>query len=611
MSLPDALRFTVSLTDKITAPLAAIQTQFNQLQETYTTNASNIAAGGVAIMGAGMAIHSALAPAIEMDRALAGLRGLDISADGLNTVKQTALEFSTTYGMIATDVVAYGEQMRTSMGNMPADVLAATTKASATLGIVMKSDAQTVGRLMKNLHGNFSKQANEMGLDGFANHVANLTTKVRSLFGTSMDEMEGMVDGMHSLSSTLGVSMEDQFAILGTLSKSMSQGDAVTQFTNYLEGAWEAQEKLGIKLTDDAGNLLPMVDVVEKLAPKLKGMSDIEARFKLDEAGLGDASLMLINLVKNADDLKQNMAELSNIDVNFAQDMAEKMKDQWGAVGQSVGAIQTAFGSAILPALVPVAGAFAELAMDVVHFTEQFPHLTKYLSGALLGILSIGIAGGVFMIVGALVSNFIATMKLLSPILIAVKNGLIWCRGAMLGLNMAMAANPIGFIVAGVVALGAGVIILMNYWNDLKASFSDTTWFQALTLITAPLRILFETIKAGWDWAMSGFTDLSAFDGIFSIIEEVQAVFTNMFSSVSSGFDTVAGWFGFGGDDESKNINAVQQARPTANVQSGGIISQMSTMNSSRTTHYGGVNIYPAQMNSPMDFGAQLEMAAP
>ncbi|NMU81754.1 phage tail tape measure protein, partial [Vibrio parahaemolyticus] len=81
--------------------------------------------------------------------------------------------------------------------------------------------------------------------------------------------------------------------------------------------------------------------------------------------------------------------------------------------------------------------------------------------------------------------------------------------------NIAMMANPIGLVVGAVVAAIAAVGALIYYWDDLKASFGDTTWFQiiesALALIMLPFQTLFQFLKAGWQWVMSGFTDTSGF----------------------------------------------------------------------------------------------------
>ncbi|MEZ9417714.1 phage tail tape measure protein, partial [Vibrio sp. 10N.286.49.E1] len=87
-----------------------------------------------------------------------------------------------------------------------------------------------------------------------------------------------------------------------------------------------------------------------------------------------------------------------------------------------------------------------------------------------------------------------------------LSKGVMSATWAFLKLSVALLANPIFLISAGVVAAIAAVGALIYYWADLKASFGDTTWFQvlegAIALITLSFRTLFEFIKAGWQWVM-------------------------------------------------------------------------------------------------------------
>ncbi|HGP5329327.1 TPA: phage tail tape measure protein, partial [Vibrio cholerae O1] len=41
-------------------------------------------------------------------------------------------------------------------------------------------------------------------------------------------------------------------------------------------------------------------------------------------------------------------------------------------------------------------------------------------------------------------------------------------------------ANPITWIIAGIVALVAAVGAMIYWWDEIKASFADTTWFKII-----------------------------------------------------------------------------------------------------------------------------------
>jgi len=136
-------------------------------------------------------------------------------------------------------------------------------------------------------------------------------------------------------------------------------------------------------------------------------------------------------------------------------------------------------------------------------------------------------------------ATYMLTMKMFTGVSFLLTKGMAALRVAVLAANIAIAANPIILVVGAVVAAIAAVGALIYYWDDLKASFGDTTWFQilegAITLITMPFKAMFEFVKAGWQWVMSGFTDTSGF-----------AFIGQMVSWLKGGFESlVLGWHMF------------------------------------------------------------------
>ena len=53
-------------------------------------------------------------------------------------------------------------------------------------------------------------------------------------------------------------------------------------------------------------------------------------------------------------------------------------------------------------------------------------------------------------------------------------------RAILLAVNIALAANPIIWIIAGIVLLIGAVAAVIYYWDDLKKTFSDWGVFQLL-----------------------------------------------------------------------------------------------------------------------------------
>ncbi|EHR1278252.1 phage tail tape measure protein [Vibrio parahaemolyticus] len=625
--LPEALRFTVGLVDQISKPLGNIQRNLTDVANTYRDGTHTMVAGAAGVAGAGFALQSALMPAIEMDRALGEVKSLGVADDALKAIAKTALNFSAEYGQSAIEVIRHSEGIKNAMGEMPADVMASVTRSSATLAVAMKSDAETTTRFLKNLYGNYKTQADAMGVDVWAQKMVGMTATAKQLYGVEMDAIEGMVDGMHSLSSTLGVSVEEQFAVFSMLKGQMSDGDAVTQFTNFAENAVAAQEKLGVSLVGTNGQLLPMQQILENLSPLLEGLSGTEARTLLDEAGLGDGALMLTNLVRQAGEFGDRLDTFKNVSgMEVATDMASDMTDQWQRMEQGMFAIRAAIGSALLPSLVPLLSSLADGAQEIVEWTQLFPNITKMIGYAGLMLLSfVAINGLVTMAVGiakqAMASYAIVT-KGYGLAVAGVNSILKAFKVAMLAANIAMMANPIGLVVGAVVAAIAAVGALIYYWDDLKASFGDTTWFQiiesALALIMLPFQTLFQFLKAGWQWVMSGFTDTSGFAFIGDMANSMKDMFAGVFNwiteSLAGIWESVKGlvdWIPGLGSDEDLQVksSSMNNVSPRLQVQPGGAAKNIANYQTS-STNYGGVSIYPTYMSSPQDMATELEMAA-
>ncbi|EHK9608882.1 phage tail tape measure protein [Vibrio parahaemolyticus] len=674
MSLPEPLRFTVGLIDQISKPLGNIQRQFSSMASSYRDGTHTMVSGAAGVAGAGIALQQALMPAIEMDRALGEVKSLGVADAQLKNLAETALQFSVEYGKSASDFVAASYDIQSAIAGLAGNELSEFTRASGVLAAATKADTATITNYVGTMYGIFQNTANDMGKANWVNMLGGQTAKAVQIFKTTGSEMSSAFTSVGAAATSVGVGMTEQMAILGTLQSTMSGSEAGTKYRAFLAGAAKAQDTLNMSFTDSQGQLLPIVDILGKLKQRYGETISVAEAAELSKAfGSQEATAMVQLLMQNTDGLAGSIEQLGKVKgLDAAEQMAGAMTDQWERMEQGLYAIRAAIGTALLPSLLPMVQGLADGAMLLVEWTKLFPNITRYIGYATVAFFGLIAVGGVLTILTGAFKMLWATVTLGSGLVKAITlsfgflgKTLTVLRGPLLAMNMyirmfnirakvavatqwilntamtaasaiystaAIALSTIGkaFLATAMIALKfaaavamnplfwipaaiAGVVGLMYYWDDLKASFGDTTWFQVLTAITAPIRALFAAIYGGWKWVTSGFTDLSGFDGLFAIVDEVKAVFENLFGWIGEGFDSVISWIPGFGDDEApgKTIGAVQQATPKARVQQGGVARQMSTYNQGRSTNYGGVNIYPTYMNSPQDMANELEMAAP
>ncbi|EIE5865639.1 phage tail tape measure protein [Vibrio alginolyticus] len=626
--LPEALRFTVGLVDQISKPLGNIQRNLTDVANTYRDGTHTMVAGAAGVAGAGFALQSALMPAIEMDRALGEVKSLGVADEQLKMLSTTAMEFATEYGKSAVEFVSASYDIQSAIAGLAGNELSEFTKASGVLAAATKADTATITNYVGTMYGIFQNTANQMGKADWVNMLGGQTAKAVQMFKTTGDQMSAAFTSVGAAATSVGVGMTEQMAILGALQSTMSGSEAGTKYRAFLAGAAKAQDTLNMSFTDSQGQLLPIVDILEQIKGRYGDTVSVAEAAELSKAfGTQEATAMIQLLIQNTDGLATSIDALGQVKgLDVAEQMAGAMTDQWERLEQGLFSVRAAFGAALLPALLPIVGALADGASVVIEWTQLFPNITKMIGYAGLMLLSfVAINGLVTMAVGiarqAMASYAIVT-KGYGLAVAGVNSILKAFKVAMLAANIAMMANPIGLVVGAVVAAIAAVGALIYYWDDLKASFGDTTWFQiiesALALIMLPFQTLFQFLKAGWQWVMSGFTDTSGFAFIGDMANSMKDMFAGVFNwiteSLAGIWESVKGlvdWIPGLGSDEDLQVksSSMNNASPRLQVQPGGAAKNIANYQTS-STNYGGVSIYPTYMSSPQDMATELEMAA-
>ncbi|HCG9747256.1 TPA: phage tail tape measure protein [Vibrio parahaemolyticus] len=626
--LPEALRFTVGLVDQISKPLGNIQRNLTDVANTYRDGTHTMVAGAAGVAGAGFALQSALMPAIEMDRALGEVKSLGVADEQLKMLSTTAMEFATEYGKSAVEFVSASYDIQSAIAGLAGNELSEFTKASGVLAAATKADTATITNYVGTMYGIFQNTANQMGKADWVNMLGGQTAKAVQMFKTTGDQMSAAFTSVGAAATSVGVGMTEQMAILGTLQSTMSGSEAGTKYRAFLAGAAKAQDALNMSFTDSQGQLLPIVDILEQIKGRYGDTVSVAEAAELSKAfGTQEATAMIQLLMQNTDGLATSIDALGQVKgLDVAEQMAGAMTDQWERLEQGLFSVRAAFGAALLPALLPIVGALADGASVLIEWTQLFPNITKWIGYAGITLLSfVAINGLLTMAVGIgkqAMASYILVTKGYGLAVAGVNSILKAFKVAMLAANIAMMANPIGLMVGAVVAAIAAVGALIYYWDDLKASFGDTTWFQiiesALALIMLPFQTLFQFLKAGWQWVMSGFTDTSGFAFIGDMANSMKDMFAGVFNwiteSLAGIWESVKGlvdWIPGLGSDEDLQVksSSMNNASPRLQVQPGGAAKNIANYQTS-STNYGGVSIYPTYMSSPQDMATELEMAA-
>ena len=576
MSLPQSLMFTVGMIDQITKPIAKISNSLNGLTNDYQAGTMKMASGVAGIAGAGFALQNALMPAIEMDRALGEVSSLGVRESALKQLTDTSYQFALKYGKSSTEFVKSSYDIQSAIAGLNDADLSAFTLSSNVLATATKSDAGTITNYMGTMYGIFKNQANEMGKGEWVEQLTGMTATAVQAFKTTGTEMSGAFTAIGAQATSAGISMNEQMAILGTLQATMSGSEAGTKYKSFLAGVGKAQDALNLTFTDSQGAMLPMVDILNQIKGKYGETIDVAEGDELKKAFGSAEAVATINLLMNdIDGLGKSINDLGDVTgMQQAEKMAMAMTDQTERLGQSWYVIRAAWGSAILPVFNDFVGLIADMGTSVVWFTEAFPNLTKWIGYAAVGVLGLVAAGGLFTLMMGLgkmamvawaVGGKVATAALWLFGLEAKKS-----TASMFGLNIVMAANPIGLIVLGIVAAIAAVGALIYYWDDLKATMGEWGWIKAIVGVFTSV----------WSTVKSLFT--SYLNWWIDKINMLPGVDIELISS--------------GSNASTSSIDAIEPIRSKA--EKGGITQQISNANQQKSTSVGTVNVYPAKGES-------------
>ncbi len=476
----------IGLVDQVTKPLAGITNEINGAMSAAEKGMEQAAKGGAGLWATGVAIQNALMPAIEMDRKLGEVKSLGVTDEALKQLQQTALEFASDYGKSATEFVGASYDIQSAIAGLTGEELSQFTKASGVLAAATKADTATITSYMGTMYGIFKNQAEEMGKAAWVEDVAGMTASAVQMFKTTGMEMSSAFTSVGANATAAGIAMSEQMAILGTLQSTMSGSEAGTKYKAFLAGVGGAQDKLNLSFVDAQGKMLPMLDILEKLQGKFGDTLDVAESDELKKAFGSDEAVSLIKLLMaDTQGLAASIDSLGQTKgMGKAEQMAAAMTDQSQRLEASWFAIRTAAFSMVLPAFNAVTGSIADGLMWLTSMTSEYPVLTEVLSYAAIGALSLGgVVASLSLVMGIakmMAGGWAVTTAVLSGVFKVLRISTIAMTAATWLFNVALWANPITWIIAGIVALVAAVGAMIYWWDEIKASFADTTWFKII-----------------------------------------------------------------------------------------------------------------------------------
>jgi len=332
--------------------------------------------------------------------------------------------------------------------------------------------------------------------------------------------------------------------------------------------------RLGISVKDAHGKLKPTDQIFAEIADKFEKMPDGAKKSALAMAILGDAGANLIQLMNGGSKgLAAASAEAHKFGRVLSEDAvngAGDFNDNLARLASSLVGLRNAIATKLIPILTPLIGRFADwivanrelISTRIGAFIEALPDKIAavtdmaaslyarmsplidvfravanwigpvnsallLMGGIIAGKLLIGLAQLTLAFGGLGKALALVTIRLakfaLAPLIemvVSFTTALRYGVGIVEAFNIALAANPIGLVIAAVAALAAGVYLLYKNWDTIGPWF--TKLWQGVK----------DTFGNFLGWIKETFVNsiMDSFEAIWSFIGPI-------INKIRSGFD--------------------------------------------------------------------------
>ncbi len=487
------LSLVMNMIDHLSGPMARIASRVGA--DVSRMDALSQTFGGMAKAGTVMqemgtqivgAVFKPVEATFETRRALGELASLGVK--DLDALESAARSFSDQWsGTSKADFISAAYDIKSGIASLTDEGVAEYTSLS---GLTAKATKSTVGEMTslfatgygiyKNYYADLSDiEFGEMFSAGIAESVR--------AFKTSGSGMAQSIQTLGASATTANVPLEEQLAVLGMLQATMGGSEAGTKYKAFLRSAAKGGEALGLSFLDANNQLLSMPEIIELLRGKFGETMDAAEKMKLQQAFGDTEAVALIDLMySKTGDLQSNILNLydamgkgTGVAEQMASAMQETEPERFERLQQRIHNVTESIGNTLLPTINDFMGKGEAVLTKIGSWIEQNQELVRMI---MIVVLALGgfltVAGTVITVIsaiGLIVTKTISAFKILKAGFVLAKGALAPLISSVWSFTAALLANPVTWIVIGIVALIAALVLLYNkcewFRNGVNAIF--------------------------------------------------------------------------------------------------------------------------------------------
>lgn len=542
---------------------------------------------GTVMLGAAMALsmgaYGGAGAVMELDKSMSAAAAkfqiFDRGSNAFKKIRQTALDLGATTEFTAGQVAEGFKSLATAgfkyeqaIAGIPRilDLATATQQDFAIASDVSAKSLRAFGLMSedpKKLNGNLLKVTDTL------NKI--ITT---SGFG-NLEEFLDVISQSGSVARASGVDIQTWGAIVASsVSEAVPASKAGTRFSNmlsYMSKNLDTFTKAGIKVADANGNYRDFIDIMKDVEKTVKGMGAVErASYLFDlfgERGRKMAESILSNGVAALEKYREEIRASEGISQKMASFMRSGLTGAVNATKSAFEAIAIAIGDTFQPEIDASIQNLITVARAARGWIEANKGLLKVLLKISVIVLKIWVAFKLLVlaikIMKAVTIGYNIVLGITTALMgknlfairgntIAMKAHIIATKAAAVAMrifNWVMRANPIGFVITAIAALGYGIYKMIQYWDS---------WGSIVAAITGPLGMVVSiimSISRHWEKIKEAFKNGGIINGIKQIGLAILDGIIQPFESLSKWLNQLTGW-NFGDKFLSASRDAIGKA---------------------------------------------------
>ena len=511
------LSLVMNMIDNLSGPMAGIAskvgadvTRLDSLSQAF----GSAAKAGAVMQEMGTQIAgAALAPVeatFETRRAIGELASLGVR--DLGAVENSARSFSDQWaGTTKADFISAAYDIKSGIASLSDEGVAEFTSLAALTAKATKSTAGEMTSLFATGYGIYKSYYDDLSDLEFGEiFSAGIAESVRA-FKTSGSGMAQAIQTLGASATTAQVPLEEQLSVLGMLQATMGGSEAGTKYKAFLRSAAKGGEALGLSFLDANNQLLSMPEILDILRGKFGETMDAAEKMELQKAFGDTEAVALIDLMySKVGDLEGNILSLydalgqgTGVTQKMASAIQETEPERYERLRQQIHNVTESIGNSLLPTINDAMAKGSEVLTKAGTWIENNQELVRAI---MLVVLTLGgflaVAGTVITVVsgvGLIITRTISGFKLLKAGFLLAKGALTPLIASVWSFTAALLANPVTWIVIGIVALIAALVLLYNKCEWFRDGVNAVLGFLKGKLLAIPGAVvqLFQSIVTG------------------------------------------------------------------------------------------------------------------